>query len=105
VILLFRRLLVQYEEVRVKCAQCVGEPDLGRQTSDLYTTWASFVPGGPVTDKSVRENILVMTEEAFAIVCEQNLRDVHEGLRDDLDDDDDVLEDDPLERRSCDCFR
>jgi hypothetical protein len=96
VALAFRRLLVQYEEVRVKRAQRVGGLDLGRQTSDLYKTWASFVPGGPVADKSVRDGILVMTEEAFAVVCEQNLRDVHESLRDDVDDDG-VFEDDPLE--------
>jgi hypothetical protein len=37
-----------------------------------------------------------MMEEAFAVVCEQNLRDVQEGLRDDVDDDE-VLEDDPFE--------
>ena len=98
VALAFRRLLVQYEEIRVKRAQRVGGVDLGLQTSDLYKSWASFVPGGPVADRIVRDGTLVMTEEAFEVLREQSRRDVYENHRANEDDDDgDVLEEDPLE--------
>lgn len=96
--LAFRTLLVQYEESRVKRGQRAGGPDFGIQTSELNKTWASFVPGGSVADRIVREGLLVMTEEAFAAVCAQNLRDVPESLFDNADDhDDEAVDDDPLE--------
>jgi hypothetical protein len=93
-----RKLLVQYEEIRVKRSQRVGGVDFGHQTSDLYKTWAIFVPGGPVAERIVRDGTLVMTEEAFEVLCEQNRKDVTENIRDDENDDDgDVFEQDPLE--------
>jgi hypothetical protein len=49
--LAFRRLLIQYEEVRVKRAQRVGKPDLVRQTSNLYKTWASLCLAVPCQTK------------------------------------------------------
>jgi hypothetical protein len=93
-----RRLLVQYEEIRVKRAQRVGGVDVDLHTLDLYKTWASFVPGGPVADRIVRDGTLVMTEEDFEVLCEQTRRNAYESLRDNVDDDnDDVLQQDPLE--------
>jgi hypothetical protein len=80
------RLLVQYQGIRVKRPQLVGGVDIGLQTSDLYKTWASFVPGGPVTDRILRDGTLVMTEEDFEVLCEQNRRSVYESLRNIEDD-------------------
>jgi hypothetical protein len=51
-----------------------------------------------VADRIVRDGTLVMTEEAFEVLCEQNRRDVHESIRDNEDEDDsDILGQDPLE--------
>jgi hypothetical protein len=56
------------------------------------------VPGGHVADIIVRDGTLVMTEEAFEVLCEQNRKDVTENIRDNENDyDGDVLEQDPLE--------
>jgi hypothetical protein len=91
-------LLFQYEENRVKRAQRVGGVDVDLQTSDLYKTWASFVPGGPVADRIVRDGTLVMTEEGFEVLCEQKRRDVTDNIRDiENDEDCDVLEQDTSE--------
>jgi hypothetical protein len=60
--------------------------------------WASFVPGGPVADIIVRDGTLVMTEDDFEALCEQNRRINYESLRvNENDEDGDVLEHDPLE--------
>jgi hypothetical protein len=93
-----RRLFVQYKEIPVKRAQRVGGVDHSLQTSDLYRKWAGFVPGGPVADRIVRDGTLVMTEEPFEVLCEQNRRDVNESIRDNEDEDyGDILGQDPLE--------
>jgi hypothetical protein len=93
-----RKLPFLYEEICVKHAQRVCGVNVGLQTSDLYKTWANFVPGGPVVDRIVLDNTLVMTEEAFEVLCEQNRRDITDNIRENENDDDcDVLEQDPLE--------
>jgi hypothetical protein len=52
-----------------------------------------------VADRIVRDDTLVMTEEAVEILCEQNRRHVTDNIRDDENDEQcDVLEQDPLER-------
>jgi hypothetical protein len=93
-----RKRFFQYEEICVKCAQRVGGVEVGLQTSDVDKTWANFVPGGPVTGRIVRDDTLVMTEEAFEVLCEQNRRDVTDNIRDNENDDNcDVLEQDHLQ--------
>jgi hypothetical protein len=72
--------------------------DVGLQTPDLYKTWAIFVPGGPVAEIFVRDGTLVLTEEAFEVLCERNRKDVTDNIRDNENDDDgDVFEQDPFE--------
>jgi hypothetical protein len=72
--------------------------DFGLHTSDLYNKWAIFVPGGYVAEIIMCDGTLVMTEEDFEVLCEQNRKDVTENIRDDENDDDgDVFEQDPLE--------
>jgi hypothetical protein len=59
--------------------------------------WAIFVPGSHVADRIVRDVTLVMTEEAFEVLCDQNRKDVTDNIRNNENDDDcDVLEQDHL---------
>jgi hypothetical protein len=82
----------------IKRAQRVDDMKIGLQNLDLYKTCVSFVPGGPMENRIVRDYIKFVTEKTFEILCEQNHRKVYERLRENEDEyNDDVLEQDILD--------